>query len=430
MTYPYSQTLSIPTNGVTVYPSNACLSADIHGNLFLSNGGFGLKGETLNYYGYNINDNIWKTFRHSSYWNHYNYDMEAMACIVHKQVLYTFGGNAGFTDSSEYYGSNMISYHDVSDYNKPFLLNGYSLWQKSSTDLKPFGGHMRAVSVGDLIYIIGGDSWNTKTDGTCCIRGFNDVQMYDPRIDTLKGKIDGVEPLPDTKWYSTTCHFHSTTYTINCFGGANSLVYINKWIYSNVLLTESQTKTPTYVPSNGPSNFPSNIPSKSPTNIPSYIPTYSPFNISNNSSSNTSVLETTFIKQKKIVTIIIVGSMSFILLVILILYIAVTYYKYKHINEPETSEVRIVVRDNPVIIKVESNSKNIKQQFNKNIIKSESDNNVDIQTDELIAKEHQLNELDLHGLTSGKISQNELNTKNGNHVNVDQSKPIHVNTKN
>ena len=228
MTYPYSQTLSIQVNNITTYVymdinrvyAHPCLSSDVNGNLFLSSGGFAVLGHEMNYYGYNINDNIWKTFRHSSYWNNYNYDMRGMACIVHKQVLYTFGGTAGsITYLSEYYGSNMISYHDISDYSKPFSLTGYSLWKKSQQDLKPFGGFMRAVSVDELIYIIGWFSNNRKTDGTCCDDGFNDVQIFDPLTHTIKGKINGVEPLPINKWWSLACHYRSTRHTINCFGG-------------------------------------------------------------------------------------------------------------------------------------------------------------------------------------------------------------------
>ena len=263
MTYPYSNMLSIGIKNITLnaYP---CLSADISGNLFLSSGGFTVSGNVLNYYGYNSNKGIWQTFRHSEYWNNYNYDMRGMACIVHKQILYTFGGDAGGPlYLSEYYGSNMISYHDVSDYNKPFLSKGYSLWKKSPQELKQPGGYMRAVSVGELIYIIGGHSWNNKADGSCCIRGFNDVQIFDPLTHSIKGKIDGVSPLPFDNLYATTCHYHSKTYTLNCFGGTiqnySHTVATNKWIYSNILLSESPSKSPTNFPSNSPSTVPTTM---------------------------------------------------------------------------------------------------------------------------------------------------------------------------
>ena len=189
MTYPHLQTLSIPLNGITTYGSQ-CLSTDINGNLFLSSGGFVKLGNKLNYYGYNINSNIWQRFRHSEYWSQYNYDMRNMACIVHKQVLYTFGGTAGAAIYvSEYYGSNMISYHDISDYSKPFSLTGYSLWKKSSQELKPAAGYGKAVSVGELIYIIGFFSYNAKTDGTCCGYFLDDVLIFDPNTHTIKGKL-------------------------------------------------------------------------------------------------------------------------------------------------------------------------------------------------------------------------------------------------
>ena len=50
---------------------------------------------------------------------------------------------------------------------------------------------MRAVSVDELIYIIGGYSENSKCDGTCCVGGFNDVQIFDPLTHTIKGKMAG-----------------------------------------------------------------------------------------------------------------------------------------------------------------------------------------------------------------------------------------------
>ena len=264
MSYPYSHGYSIPLTGITT-DADPCLSADVNGNLFLSSGGFVLDGNVLNYYGYNINDNIWKTFSDSEYWIKYNYDMHAMACIVHKQILYTFGGNAGTTAYlSEYYGSNMISYHDISDYNTPFLLNGHSLWNKLSQDLNPSGGYMRAVNVNELIYIIGGSSNNVKTDGTCCIFGLNSVQIFDPNTQTIKGPLDGIIPVSIANGlHSTTCHFRSTTYTINCFGGYGGGGVLNRWIYSNALLTDS--------PSNSPTNTPTLFPSHStisPTHIP------------------------------------------------------------------------------------------------------------------------------------------------------------------
>ena len=276
MTYPYSQEFSIPITGIRVF-EDPCLSSDIDGNLFLSSSGFAILGHKLNYYGYNMNTNIWQTFRHSSYWSHYNYDMLMMACIVHNQILYTFGGRAGTSrHMSEYYGSNMISYHDVSDYNKPFLLNGYSLWKKSSQELKPPGGYFSVISVGELIYIIGGFSYNHKPDGTCCIGYLDDVQIFDPRTHTIKAKIDGVAPLPRL-WSGTACHYRSVTHNINCFGGRTysdtdptKSQSLNKWIYSNDLLTKS------------PSNYPSNIPSISPTNVPTFNPTNFPTNIPTN----------------------------------------------------------------------------------------------------------------------------------------------------
>ena len=268
MTYPYSNEYSIPLTDITI-DSDPCLSADINGNLFLSSGGVYMIG--LNYYGYNINDNIWKTFSDSSYWIQYNYNMRAMSCIVHKQVLYTFGGSR----------SNMISYHDISDYNKPFLLNEYSTWNKVSQHLNPAGGWSRAVSVNELIYIIGMYSNYPKPDGSCCIGLVNSVQIFDPNTQTIRGPSDGVIPVLNGL-HSTTCHFRSTTYTINCFGGAIDIT-TDKWIYSNPLLTDSPTdspsNTPTYIPSISPTFIPTNIPSNLPTNLPSQFPSQSPSEI-------------------------------------------------------------------------------------------------------------------------------------------------------
>ena len=276
MTYPYSQRLFIDLGAVLVYDS-PCLSVDSNGNLFLSSSGFALFGNHLNYYGYNIRSHIWETFRHSSYWYQYNYDMRRMACIVYNQVLYTFGGFGGANENlSEYYGSNMISYHDISDYSAPFLLNGYSLWNKVSQNLTQPGGYMRAVIVGELIYIIGGFSNNANADGTCCVRGFNDVQIFDPNTHTIIGKSDGVIPLPTTAWWSTTCHYRSTMHTINCFGGRTHSGVSNEWIYSNPLMTNSPSITPSHLPSISPSNVPSDAPSYAPSNAPSKTPSKAP----------------------------------------------------------------------------------------------------------------------------------------------------------
>ena len=164
MTFPYSHGHSIETTGITMN-EDPCLSSDIYGNLFLSSGGVAKSGDILNYFGYNINDSIWKTFTHSQYWYIYTYDMKHMACIIHNQVLYTFGGyGGGKYDLLDNYGSNVISYHNISDYNKPFLSNGYSLWNKTSQDLNPRGGFIKAVVANDLIYIIGMHSHNANLE--------------------------------------------------------------------------------------------------------------------------------------------------------------------------------------------------------------------------------------------------------------------------
>ena len=280
MTYPYSDELSIAINGNTPIYDSPCLSVDINGNLFISSGGFVLDGNELNYYGYNINDNVWKTFSDSKYWNISDYDMKAMACIIHNQVLYTFGGNGGGFQMLQYHGSNMISYHDISDYNKPFLLDGYSLWNKTSQDLNPRGGFFKAVSVGELIYIIGGYSSDTE--------GFDDVQIFDPETHTIKG----IEPVPFGRLFATTCHYRSTVHTINCFGGFIDGFIEDLWIYSNVL-SESPTKTPSNSPtksptiaSNSPSISPTELPSNSPTKSPSYSPSNTPSNVPSNIPSN------------------------------------------------------------------------------------------------------------------------------------------------
>ena len=497
MTYPYSQNVTIPINNITLYWDNICLSADINGNLFLSSGGFGILGQVMNYYGYNMNTNIWQTFRHSEYWSIYNYDMRGMACIVHDQVLYTFGGQAGGASyRSEYYGSNMISYHDVSDYNKPFLLNGYSLWNKSSQDLKPFGGNIRAVSVNELIYIIGGYSWNNNTDGSCCIRGLNDVQIFDPLNHTIKGKIDGIEPLPFNQLWATTCHFRSKTYTIDCFGGWTGNTVTNNWIYSNVLVTESPsktptntpsktpTKTPTLLPSKTPTNTPSLLPSKTPTNTPSILPSNTPShfvsNIPSDSPSNTpsyvpsketlspsktpTNTPSTFFNANR--TIVIIMGSIICILVTLILYIIV-YYKHKHKNGQQTTASEIVMSgnsipsaslpdNNSVTIKIaktspidkQSNPDNTgEQQFNESYIKVNTgihndpkrDNNdikdtymnneiithgIDDKTDELIANQLQINQFDLHSVTSGRVSLNAFDTNGSNNVNINHVEGI------
>ena len=133
-------------------------------------------------------------------------------CFYHNQILYTFSGNAvDLTYNAQKYGSNMISYHDISDYMKPFLLNGYSLWNKLLQDLNPSGGYARAVSVGELIYIIGTHSHTLKPDQTCCIQWVYDFQVFDPNFKTIKGQSDGIAPLDDGA-QSTSCHFRSTTY--------------------------------------------------------------------------------------------------------------------------------------------------------------------------------------------------------------------------
>ena len=270
MTYPYSTTYSISTNDITMN-AEPCLSVDINGHLFISSGGFVFHGNILNYYGYNVNDNIWKTFSDSSYWIKYNYDMRTMACIVHNQVLYTFGGAAGGTDYlTGYYGSNMISYHDISDYNKPFLLNGYSLWNKISQNLNPTGGCWRVVSVNELIYIIGGYSYTTKL-------WINDVQVFDPNTQRIKGKLDGVIPLLNGL-SSTTCHFRSTTNAINCFGGMTAIGVTNQWIYSNPLSTDVITNSPaipifTYTPTHIPSYLASNSSSNDKNSLKNVLST-------------------------------------------------------------------------------------------------------------------------------------------------------------
>ena len=316
MRYPYSNGLSIPLTGITVY-NDPCLSVDINGNLFLSSGGFVVLGNTLNYYGYNINDNIWKTFTHSIYWHIYNYDMTGMACIVHNQILYTFGGLAGWNEYvSEYYGSNMISYHDINDYNSPFLLNGYSLWNKSSQDLKPFCGTMRAISVDELIYIIGGWSYNLNSDDLCCIGWLNDVQIFDPNTHTISSKSDGVPPLLDVL-HSTTCHFRSTTYTINCLGGIIFSGITNKWIYSNPLFS-NQSTLPTQSPSESPL-----ITTLLRPNISSSIPTTFPMNTTtSDNSSNTP-------DNRSTVTLIIVITSCTCVIIVIIMLTFMCYHYYK-----------------------------------------------------------------------------------------------------
>ena len=157
--------------------------------------------------------------------------------------------------------------------------------------------------MGELIYIIGGDSYNRKPDGECCIGLLDDVQIFDPNRHTIKGKIDGVAPLPKKRSYST-CHYRTATHDINCFSGmeANYFVFTNKWLYSNTLTESpshypsnipsiSPTNFPTYNPTSLPSRIPSNIPSEMPSNTPSIFPTNipsdTPTNMPSKSPSNT-----------------------------------------------------------------------------------------------------------------------------------------------
>ena len=399
MTYPYSQTLTIDANGLTIYDS-PCLSVDKYGNLYLSSSGFALFNHDLHYYGYSINDSIWQTFTHSTYWDKYNYDMRYLACIVHNEILYTFGGFAGSKDRlSQYYGSNMISYHNISDFNKPFLSKGFSRWNKVSQNLTQFGRSFRVVSVHELIYIIGGYSDNPIINGSCCVGEFNDVQIFDPRTHTIKGKIDGIEPLPQALW-STTCHFRSISNTINCFGGALKYEVENNWIYSNPLLTDSPSDSPSQSPSNSPTDSPtvtpSQLPSQSPSNIPSNIPTNTPIK------SNKSILYDRMRNKTIIIIITTIFSTLLILCGILLFFVIKRYYTLKTETDSDVDSPKSPMKSNDSI-------KNI--YINNAVLTPDN-------SDKLIAKEYQENQFDLKNLTSGNIPANEFITKGQNHTNI------------
>ena len=256
-------------------------------------GGSVRAGQTLNYFGYNRDTQTWSVFSHSSYWTLYNYDMNAMACIINDQILYTFGGaaggnlaNVGDNNGNGRDGNNIISYHNISDYNAPFLVNDYSLWNRIPQDIPQPGGYWRVVSVGDLIYIISGWDFTLPITDT---RSFSDVQILDTKTGIITGRSDGVENLPIIL-RDSACHYNTIRYTINCFGGIddpgtiNNNIYSDKWIFSNSLSSDAPTFNPTpnslspsiSPTSSNPTIAPTQIPTKAPTIIPTINPAVSP----------------------------------------------------------------------------------------------------------------------------------------------------------
>ena len=424
-------------------------------------GGTMRQSETLNYFGFNRDTQIWSVFSHSSYWSLYNYDMNAMACIINDEILYTFGGAAGGNlanvadnNGNGRDGNNIISYHNISDYNAPFLVNDYSLWNRIPQDIPQPGGYWRVVSVGDLIYIISGWDYTSLPNGACCIRSFTDVQILDTKTRIITGKNDGVVDLPIIL-RDSACHFHPTRYSINCFGGIddqgtiNGAVYSDKWLYSNALLTKaptisptSNTKLPTDTPTQTPSNLPTinptvtptDSPTNTPTNTPTQTPTKSPTNIPTNtptinttenpttaptismkinSANNNSHLNHNIPYLMYIMISIPVFCILCLCIILMCLIFKKTNEKLKEIKEQNTNS--------------SSNSNTINIRIKSETIPSYSPvshfENETTKSDNIIAVELQKNQYDIHRLTSGNINENEFNTKGSQNHNESTSYP-------
>ena len=146
--------------------------------------------EQNNYFGYNANDGEWYIFTDSQYWD--NYDMRGMACVVYNDVLYTFGGaafdrrdNVTDDEGNGRGGSNRISYHDVTNFDKIHATFEFTLWNKIAQNIPQPGGQWRAIIVRDLIYITPGFDYTNKEDGLCCIGGFQNIQVFDPNTQSM-----------------------------------------------------------------------------------------------------------------------------------------------------------------------------------------------------------------------------------------------------
>eukprot|EP01083_Nonionella_stella_P095312 267527_1 len=172
-----------------------------------------------------------------------------LSCIVTNNYLWAFGGD--FEDTF-HITNERIHIPDI-------MQNSWNYVDEFLTDL----AITRCISWNNIIYIIGGWSWN------------NDYHDTVYKMDVFNGSIISVDHLPFVSFESTPIIANAVLYVFGGLddngSGINNVLYLN---LPTIHPSADSTRSPSKQPSHMPTSFPT-VPTRMPTIAPTYGSTVS-----------------------------------------------------------------------------------------------------------------------------------------------------------